>query len=56
LFGKLHLLWNAPGFYRDSDGDYRRNTVLFAALPPESIYKIGIEFPTITSARQLPPQ
>lgn len=56
LFGKVHLLWNAPGFTRDSDGDYRRNTVLFAALPPESIYKIGVEFPTITSARQLPPQ
>lgn len=56
LFGKVHLIWNAPGFYRDSDGDYRRNTVLFVALPPETIYKIGIEFPTITSARQLPPQ
>lgn len=56
LFGKLHLIWNAPGFYKNSDGELRRNTVLFAALPPETIYKIGIEFPTITSARQLPPQ
>lgn len=56
LFGRLHLLWYAPGFYRDGEGDMQRNKVFFAALPNDTLYKIGIEFPAIASARQLPPK
>ncbi len=57
FLGLTNLVWRAPGFYKDSDGDSRQNTLTFAGIEPREVYNITSEtFPKLSEAvKTMPP-
>ncbi len=51
FLGLTNLVWRAPGFYKDSDGDSRQNTLTFAGIEPREVFNITSEtFPKLSEA------
>ncbi|MBP7862858.1 hypothetical protein KA183_14325 [bacterium] len=51
FLGVTNLVWRAPGFYKDSDGDSRQNTLTFAGIEPREVFNITSEtFPKLSEA------
>ncbi len=58
FLGVTNLVWQAPGFYKDSDGDSRQNTLTFAGIEPREVFNITSEtFPKLSEAvKTMPPR
>lgn len=57
VLGLTNLVWQAPGEYRDSDGDVRKNLLWFSGIEPREVFNItSEEFPKMSElAKTMPP-
>jgi len=57
IMGLTNLCWQAPGEYKDSDGDLRKNVLWFSGIEPREVFNITSEdFPKFSElAKTMPP-